>query len=87
MDRNNELRSEMYKVVKENREVFIMVFTGNGPWDESYTAPASLTWPLPQRIKAKMHPEGHYSKVFESKGEPKPGEARGARYEWKEEPY
>lgn len=67
-------------------ELFGMIFEG-GPYEAPYLAPQKLTWPLPDKVKALDHPEGHYRKYFESKGPAKDSEVRGARYKWVEEPY
>lgn len=76
-------------------ESFIGVFE-DGPFPGSYDFPKvpeggpvsnwpePNTWPLPKFIKAKNSPRGCYVKVWESQGQPKQGEARGAKYQWDE---
>lgn len=69
-----------------DQEPLVMAFI-EGPYSGAYEVTGLLSWPLPEKVRAKHYPEGSYRKNFESTGEPGPGEARGARYEWVLKPY
>lgn len=70
-------------------ESFLFLFEG-GPYAGETKLPKrgqKFEWPLADTILAIDHksvrnPDGYYSKIWESQGEPKPGQARGARYKW-----
>jgi hypothetical protein len=73
-------------------EQFLFLFEG-GPFSgqtkqlRDRKQEKNFTWPLDETILAIDHhgtrdSTGYYQKYWESQGEPKPGQARGAKYKW-----
>lgn len=66
-------------------ELFVMVFE-DGPYPDRYLAPQELSWPLPEKVKAKGYDEGCYVKTWQSpRAAVTDTEARGAKYTWNAE--
>ncbi len=70
-------------------ETFLFLFEG-GPYNGQTKLPVKghkFAWPLDETILAIDHhgvrdKKGYYEKFWESQGEAKPGQARGAKYKW-----